>query len=103
MSKAIHRETEQRSDVRRQEVMGEVISSAMNKTIRVQIFRSVRHSKYGKYQKRTSVYAAHDEMNVAKVGDKVRIMATRPLSKTKRWRLLEVVEAAEAEITGVQA
>ena len=98
MSKAAQRETEQRTDTRRQEVTGEVISNKMDKTIRVQIYRSVRHSKYGKYQKRTSIYAAHDEKNVAKIGDKVRIQATRPLSKTKRWRLIEVVEAAEQDI-----
>ena len=103
MSKAIHRETEQRSDVRRQEVTGEVISNKMDKTIRVQIYRSVRHSKYGKFQKRTSIYICHDEKNVAKIGDKVRIQATRPLSKTKRWRLLEVVEAAEPDIGSINA
>src|SRR3989344_2539082 len=65
--------TEQRENVRRQEVVGEVISDKMDKTITVQIFRRVRHEKYGKYQKKTSVYKAHDEKNQAKKGDKVRI------------------------------
>ena len=90
--------TEQRENVRRQEVVGEVISDKMDKTITVQVFRRVRHEKYGKYQKKTSVYKAHDEKNTAKKGDKVRIQMTRPLSKTKRWRLLEVVTKAEADI-----
>ena len=64
-----------------QEVVGEVISDKMNKTISVQIFRRVRHEKYGKYLKKTSVYKAHDEKNEAKNGDRVRIQMTRPLSK----------------------
>jgi small subunit ribosomal protein S17 len=93
--------TQQREGVRRQEVVGEVISDKMTKTITVQVFRRVRHLKYGKFLKKTSVYKAHDEKNEAKKGDKVRIQMTRPLSKTKRWRLLEVVERGEREITGV--
>ena len=103
MSKAHERTTEQRTDVRRQEVEGEVISDKMDKTIKVQIHRNVRHSKYGKFQKKTSVYAAHDEKNVAKTGDKVRIQMARPLSKTKRWRLIEIVEKAEQDVGGVEA
>jgi small subunit ribosomal protein S17 len=85
-----------------QEVVGEVVSDKMDKTISVKIFRRVRHAKYGKYMKKTSVFKAHDEKNVAKQGDKVRIQMTRPLSKTKRWRLMEVVERADQEIEGVQ-
>lgn len=81
---------------RKIEVVGEVISNKMNKTISVLIYRMVRHAKYGKYMKRTSVFKAHDEMNTAKVGDKVLIRETRPLSKTKRWQLVEVVEQAKA-------
>ena len=80
---------------RRVEVVGEVISNKMEKTISVLIYRMVKHAKYGKYMKRTSVFKAHDEENVAKVGDVVRIHETRPLSKTKRWALVEVVEAAK--------
>ena len=93
-----HLNSEQREGVRRQEVVGEVISDKMDKTITVQIFRRVRHSKYGKFLKKTSVFKAHDEKNEAKKGDKVLIQISRPLSKTKRWRLLEVVEKAEPEI-----
>jgi small subunit ribosomal protein S17 len=87
---------------RQQEVVGEVISAKMDKTISVKIFRRVRHEKYGKYQKKTSVFKAHDEKNVAKNGDMVRIQMTRPLSKTKRWRLMEVVEKGQQELEGVQ-
>lgn len=93
MAKQIQKTTDQ-SMGRQQEVTGEVISDKMNKTISVQVFRRVRHEKYGKYLKKTSVYKAHDEKNEAKTGDKVRIQMTRPLSKTKRWRLMEVVEKA---------
>lgn len=81
---------------RRVEVVGEVISDKMEKTISVLIYRMVRHAKYGKYMKRTSVFKAHDEKNEAKVGDIVRIHETRPLSKTKRWSLVEIVEAAKS-------
>ena len=80
---------------RRVEVVGEVISDKMDKTISVRIFRMIRHEKYGKYMKRTSVFKAHDEKGQAKMGDVVRIHETRPLSKTKRWSLVEVVEAAK--------
>lgn len=80
---------------RRVEVVGEVISNKMDKTISVLIYRTVRHPKYGKYMKRTSVFKAHDEKNEAKVGDIVRIKETKPLSKTKRWSLVQVVEAAK--------
>ena len=80
---------------RRIEVVGEVISDKMDKTIYVLIYRMVRHAKYGKYMKRTSVFKAHDEKNEAKIGDIVRIHETRPLSKTKRFALVEVVEAAK--------
>lgn len=74
------------------EVIGEVISDKMEKTISVKIFRTVKHAKYGKYIKKTSVFKAHDEKNEAKIGDKVKIYETRPLSKTKRWKLSEIVE-----------
>jgi small subunit ribosomal protein S17 len=86
----------------RQEVVGEVVSDKMDKTISVKIFRRVRHAKYGKYMKKTSVFKAHDEKNEAKQGDRVRIQMTRPLSKTKRWRLMEIVERGQQEIEGVQ-
>jgi len=97
----LHGSTKQREGVRRQDVIGEVISDKMDKTITVQIFRKVRHEKYGKFLKKTSVYKAHDEKNTAKKGDKVLIQMARPLSKTKRWRLIEVIERAEQDIGGV--
>jgi small subunit ribosomal protein S17 len=102
MAKTTENSTEQREGVRRQEVVGEVISDKMDKTISVQIFRRVRHAKYGKFLKKTSVYKAHDEKNQAKAGDKVRIQMTRPLSKTKRWRLLEIVERGARDVGGVE-
>ena len=77
------------------EVIGEVISNKMNKTIAVEVFRLVRHGKYGKYVRRSTVYKAHDESNTANIGDKVLLSAVRPLSKTKRWRLVKVVNAAK--------
>ncbi len=80
---------------RKIQVTGEVISNKMNKTISVLIYRMVRHPKYGKYIKKTSVFKAHDEKNEAKIGDIVLIQETRPLSKTKRWALTEVVESAK--------
>lgn len=80
---------------RRIEVVGEVISDKMNKTISVLIYRQIRHKKYGKFMRRTSVFKAHDEKNTAKVGDTVRIYQTRPLSKTKRWALAEVLTSAK--------
>ncbi len=80
---------------RKIEVVGEVVSDKMDKTIGVLIYRTVKHGKYGKYVKKTSVFKAHDEKNVAKVGDTVRIRETRPLSKSKRWILSEVVETAK--------
>ncbi len=82
---------------RRIEHVGEVVSNKMNKTISVQIFRMVRHAKYGKYMKRSSVLKAHDENNTAKEGDVVRIKETRPLSKTKRFSLVEVVQSSAAK------
>ncbi len=70
---------------------GEVISSGMNKTIVVQTVTRVPHAKFGKIVKQKKKFYAHDEENKAKAGDTVRIMETRPLSKLKRWRLVDVV------------
>jgi len=80
---------------RRNEVVGEVMSDKMDKTISVKIFRTVKHSKYGKYIKKTSLFKAHDEQNEAKTGDIVKIFETRPLSKSKRWKLSEIVEKSK--------
>ena len=75
--------------------IGTVTSSKMNKTITVMVERKVKHPIYGKFLKKSSSFHAHDEENTAGVGDTVRIMETRPLSKTKRWRLVEVIEKAK--------
>lgn len=93
--------TEQKPRGRTQEVVGEVVSDKMNKTISVLIFRRVRHARYGKYVKRTSVFKAHDEQNQAKKGDVVKIRMCRPLSKTKRWKLVEVVQKARTDLQEV--
>ncbi len=83
---------------RRREEIGEVISDKMNKTVSVLIYRTVRHPRYNKYIRRTSVFKAHDENNEAKVGDRVKIFETRPLSKTKRWQLASIVEKGPAHL-----
>jgi small subunit ribosomal protein S17 len=80
---------------RRKVRTGVVVSDAMDKTVLVRIDRQVRHPLYGKTVRRSSKLAAHDEQNDAHVGDTVRVMETRPLSKTKRWRLVEIVERAK--------
>ena len=72
--------------------VGKVVSNKMDKTIVVAIEDHVRHPKYNKIMKRTIKIHAHDEENVCSVGDKVSVMETRPLSKTKRWRLVEIIE-----------
>jgi small subunit ribosomal protein S17 len=74
---------------------GVVVSDAMEKTVVVRISSQVKHPMYGKYVRRTSRLNAHDEAGDAHVGDTVRIVETRPLSKTKRWRVVEVVEKAK--------
>lgn len=75
--------------------IGKVISNKMNKSIVVSVERLVRHPLYKKYFRQTSKFMAHDENNSAGVGDTVLIMETRPLSKQKRWRLVEVLEKAK--------
>lgn len=74
---------------------GVVTSNKMDKTVTVAIERKVMHPKYGKFLKKTTKLHAHDEKNECNIGDVVRIMETRPLSKIKRWRLVEVVEKAK--------
>ena len=80
---------------RRRTMTGVVVSDKMDKTIVVSVVRSVRHSLYGKTIKRISKFKVHDENNECRVGDRVKIMETRPLSKEKRWRLVEVLEKAK--------
>ena len=74
---------------------GIVVSNKMNKTIVISIVEGVRHPKYAKFVSRTKKLYAHDETNDAQIGDRVRVMETRPLSKQKRWRLIEVLERAK--------
>ncbi len=76
---------------RRKVLSGEVVSDRMDKTITVKVERRIRHVVYERVIKRSKKYHAHDEQNQCQIGDQVRIIETRPLSKTKRWRLLEVV------------
>ncbi len=80
---------------KRRILTGTVVSTAMDKTISVLVERYEQHPKYKKRIKRSNKFAAHDEKSEAKVGDKVRIMETRPLSKTKKFRLLEIVESKD--------
>jgi small subunit ribosomal protein S17 len=75
--------------------IGLVTSDKMDKTITVAVERKVKHPFYGKFLKKTTKFHAHDESNQCGIGDTVRIMETRPLSKTKRWRLVEIVEKAK--------
>ncbi len=79
----------------RKERVGIVTSDKMDKSVVVTEVKRVKHPKYPKFVLRTKKYMAHDEKNEARVGDKVRIMETRPLSKKKRWRIVEIIERAK--------
>jgi small subunit ribosomal protein S17 len=79
----------------RKERIGVVTSNKMEKSIVVAVERKVKHPKYGKFVKKTTKFVAHDEKNESHIGDMVKIMETRPLSKTKNWRLVEIVEKAK--------
>ncbi|MBQ0126490.1 MAG: 30S ribosomal protein S17 [Bacteroidales bacterium] len=79
----------------RKERVGVVVSSKMDKTIVVAVERKEKHPLYGKFVKKTTKFVAHDEKNECGMGDTVRIMETRPLSKTKNWRVVEIVEKAK--------
>lgn len=81
---------------RRRKIVGMVIGNKMQKTIVVEVMRLVKHPTYGKYIKRSSIYKAHDENGQAKVGDKVEIIETRPLSKTKTTKLVRIIEKAKS-------
>jgi len=78
----------------RQTTVGTVVSDKMDKTVVVEILRTERHAVYGKMVRRKTRVKAHDETNACHEGDRVRLMETRPLSKDKRWRVLEIVERA---------
>jgi len=79
----------------RKERVGVVTSNKMDKTITVAVQRKEKHPIYGKFVKKTTKFAAHDEKNDCGIGDTVKIMETRPLSKNKRWRLVEIIERAK--------
>ena len=79
----------------RKERIGEVVSNKMNKSIVVAVKTKMKHPMYGKFVNKTSKFYAHDEENTCGVGDTVRIMETRPLRKTKKWRLVEIIERAK--------
>jgi small subunit ribosomal protein S17 len=78
----------------RREVIGTIVSDRMEKTVIVQVQRLVKHRLYKKYIKRRSKYTAHDEANACRIGDRVLIAESRPISKTKKWRVRAIVEKA---------
>lgn len=80
---------------KRKKIVGIVISKKMQKTAVIEVMRLVKHPKYGKYVKRCTIYKTHDENNQAGVGDKVEIMGTRPISKTKNTKLVRIIEKAK--------
>jgi len=84
---------EQRAN--RKNITGKVVKNKMEKSIVVTVERRVKHPIYGKFVKKTSKFMAHDEKNEAGVGDVVQLMETRPLSKNKRWRLVQIIEKAK--------
>ncbi len=79
----------------RRVIVGTVVSDKMDKTRVIKVVRSVKHPLYKKYIKQTSKFMVHDEKNESRVGDVIRVMATRPLSRKKRWRLSEIIERAK--------
>jgi small subunit ribosomal protein S17 len=79
----------------RKTLLGTVVSDKMEQTVVVSVERRIPHPRYKRYYKRTSKVVAHDAENSCRIGDLVRVMATRPLSKTKRWRVFEIVKRAE--------
>lgn len=79
----------------RKERVGVVVSNKMQKSIVVEVERKMKHPMYGKFVKRSKKFIAHDEENTCNIGDTVRIMETRPMSKRKNWRLVEIVERAK--------
>ncbi len=83
--------------VKKREWVGRVLSNKMNKTVVVSVERSVTHPLYRKVLRRISKFKAHDEQNVCKIGDRVRMIETRPISKDKHWRVVEVLQKGRAE------
>lgn len=83
--------------VKKREWVGRVLSNKMNKTVVVSVERSVIHPLYRKVLRRISKFKAHDEQNVCKIGDRVRMVETRPISKDKHWRVVEVIQKGRAD------
>lgn len=79
----------------RKERVGRVVSNKMEKSVVITVERKVKHPMYGKFMKKTSKLMVHDENNECGIGDTIRVMETRPLSKSKRWRLIEIIEKAK--------
>ena len=79
----------------RKERVGKVTSNKMDKSISVMVERRIKHPLYGKFVKKSNSFMAHDEKNECNIGDRVKVMETRPLSKTKCWRLVEIIERAK--------
>jgi small subunit ribosomal protein S17 len=79
---------------KRKEIQGKVVSDKRDKTITIIVEKKIKHPLYGKVMKSSKKFQAHDENNECKMGDIVKVMETRPLSKTKRWRLIEILERA---------
>ena len=94
MAETLHNAPDTEARASRKTRVGLVVSDKMEKTVVVSIERRVQHPVYGKMVRRTKRFKAHDERNEAKTGDTVRIMETRPMSKDKRWRVVEIVERA---------
>ncbi len=80
---------------KRKSYIGQVVSDKMDKTVVLAVTRRIAHSRYGKTIKRTTKFKAHDEKNECKIGDMVRFIETRPISKEKRWKVLEILEKAQ--------
>jgi small subunit ribosomal protein S17 len=95
MADTAEKTTESAPERQRQVLIGTVVSDKMDKTIVVAVEKTVMHGLYHRYMKRTSKFTAHDERNDARHGDRVAIVASRPVSKRKRWRLREIVERAK--------
>lgn len=84
-------------DAKKREWVGRVLSNKMNKTVVVSVERSVTHPLYRKVLRRVTKFKAHDEQNVCKIGDRVRMVETRPISKDKHWRVVEVIQKGRAQ------
>jgi small subunit ribosomal protein S17 len=97
MRLSIMSETTEKARGRRQEKVGVVLGSKMDKTVVVAVEKTITHRLYHRYQKRTSKFYAHDEENQCRPGDKVRLVASRPLSRLKRWTVSEILERAQGD------